>query len=514
MSTIYQEVITGIVSGVSGRLIHVEVEIRNGLPYFTMVGYLSKESMEAKERVASALRSIGHPLPSMKITVNLSPANIRKNGTAFDFPIAVAFLGCLNLIDASKLEDICIMGELGLNGKIIGVGNCLPIVLEARKKGIHKFFAAREDANSLRGMEDIEVIFMDSLQDVLDYFHGTYQQRCCIDTTQYQKEETEEDFSDIIGQKHLKRAIEIAVTGRHHLLIIGSPGSGKTMAARRIPTILPPLSKEEKMEVQAIYDATGIQRYLEDNTRPFRQPHPMIPKAAFLGGGKTPTAGEITLAHHGILFLDEFMEFKTECIEALRQPLEDGTIDITRNGIYHQFPADFQLIATMNPCPCGYGLEDGICRCTYHEKKRYLKKLSGPILDRFDMVLCISKKDHNLQKAKQKEMVETSSQIKKRIKTTIQREKNLLKNDSCNAISQLSHIQLNKIIHLSKECKEILDIAYQSGKITRRGMDKILKVALTIMLMENESEIKPIHLMEAMTFRNTDFIREVLEYGR
>ena len=451
--------------------------------------------MEAKERVASALRSIGHPLPSMKITVNLSPANIRKNGTAFDFPIAVAFLGCLNLIDASKLEDICIMGELGLNGKIRGVGNCLPIVLEARKKGIHKFFAAREDANSLRGMEDIEVIFMDSLQDVLDYFHGTYQQRCCIDTTQYQKEETEEDFSDIIGQKHLKRAIEIAVTGRHHLLIIGSPGSGKTMAARRIPTILPPLSKEEKMEVQAIYDATGIQRYLEDNTRPFRQPHPMIPKAAFLGGGKTPTAGEITLAHHGILFLDEFMEFKTECIEALRQPLEDGTIDITRNGIYHQFPADFQLIATMNPCPCGYGLEDGICRCTYHEKKRYLKKLSGPILDRFDMVLCISKKDHNLQKAKQKE-------------------KNLLKNDSCNAIGQLSHIQLNKIIHLSKECKEILDIAYQSGKITRRGMDKILKVALTIMLMENESEIKPIHLMEAMTFRNTDFIREVLEYGR
>lgn len=349
MSIIYQEVITGIVSGVSGKLIHVEVEIRNGLPYFTMVGYLSKESMEAKERVASALRSIGHPLPSMKITVNLSPANIRKNGTAFDFPIAVAFLGCLNLIDASKLDDICIMGELGLNGKIRGVGNCLPIVLEARKQGIHKFFAASEDENSLRGIEDIEVVFMDSLQDVLDYFHGTYQQKSCRSATTYHKEESEEDFSDIIGQQHLKRAMEIAVTGRHHLLVIGSPGSGKTMAARRIPTILPQLSKEEKMEVQAIYDATGIPRYLEDDTRPFRQPHPMIPKAAFLGGGKTPTAGEITLAHHGILFLDEFMEFKTECIEALRQPLEDGTIDITRNGIYHKFPADFQLIATMNP---------------------------------------------------------------------------------------------------------------------------------------------------------------------
>lgn len=291
-----------------------------------MVGYLSKESMEAKERVASALRSIGHPLPSMKITVNLSPANIRKNGTAFDFPIAVAFLGCLNLIDASKLDDICIMGELGLNGKIRGVGNCLPIVLEARKQGIHKFFAASEDENSLRGIEDIEVVFMDSLQDVLDYFHGTYHQKSCRSATTYQKEESEEDFSDIIGQQHLKRAMEIAVTGRHHLLVIGSPGSGKTMAARRIPTILPQLSKEEKMEVQAIYDATGIPRYLEDDTRPFRQPHPMIPKAAFLGGGKTPTAGEITLAHHGILFLDEFMEFKTECIEALRQPLEDGRL--------------------------------------------------------------------------------------------------------------------------------------------------------------------------------------------
>ena len=239
----------------------------------------------------------------------------------------------------------------------------------------------------------------------------------------------------------------------------------------------------------------------------------MIPKAAFLGGGKTPTAGEITLAHHGILFLDEFMEFKTECIEALRQPLEDGTIDITRNGIYHKFPADFQLIATMNPCPCGYGLEDGICRCTYHEKKRYLKKLSGPILDRFDMALCLSKKEADTQKI-QKESQETSNQIKERIETTIQREKKLLKNYQCSDTSHLSHIQLNKLLHLSKECKEILDIAYRSGKITRRGMDKILKVALTIMLMENESEIKPIHLMEAMTFRNTGFIKEVLEYGR
>ena len=517
MSTIYQEVITGIVSGVSGRLIHVEVEIRNGLPYFTMVGYLSKESMEAKERVASALRSIGHPLPSMKITVNLSPANIRKNGTAFDFPIAVAFLGCLNLIDASKLDDICIMGELGLNGKIRGVGNSLPIVLEARKQGIHKFFAAREDENSLRGIEDIEVVFMDTLQDVLDYFHGTYKPKARIQTIRNNKEESEEDFSDIIGQQHLKRAIEIAVTGRHHLLIIGSPGSGKTMAAKRIPTILPPLTNEEKMEVQAIYDATGIPRYLEDDTRPFRQPHPLIPKAAFLGGGRVPKAGEITLAHHGILFLDEFMEFKTECIEALRQPFEDGTIDITRNGIYHQFPADFQLIATMNPCPCGYALEDGVCRCTHHQKKRYLKKLSGPILDRFDMVLCLNKRDFNqLNKinTKKKEIRETSSQIKERIAETIQREKNLLKNSKSSDTSHLSHIQLKKIIHLSKECKEILDVAYQSGKITRRGMDKVLKVALTIMLMENETEIKPIHIMEAMTFRNTDFIKEVLEYGR
>lgn len=196
-----------------------------------------------------------------------------------------------------------------------------------------------------------------------------------------------------------------------------------------------------------------------------------------------------------------------------KQPLEDGTIDITRNGIYHKFPADFQLIATMNPCPCGYGLEDGICRCTYHEKKRYLKKLSGPILDRFDMVLCLSKKEADTQKI-QKESQETSNQIKERIETTIQREKKLLKNYQCSDTSHLSHIQLNKLLHLSKECKEILDIAYRSGKITRRGMDKILKVALTIMLMENESEIKPIHLMEAMTFRNTGFIKEVLEYGR
>lgn len=347
MSIIYQEVITGIVSGVSGKLIHVEVEIRNGLPYFTMVGYLSKESMEAKERVASALRSIGHPLPSMKITVNLSPANIRKNGTAFDFPIAVAFLGCLNLIDASKLDDICIMGELGLNGKIRGVGNCLPIVLEARKQGIHKFFAASEDENSLRGIEDIEVVFMDSLQDVLDYFHGTYQQKSCRSATTYHKEESEEDFSDIIEQQHLKgrwRSQSLEDIIYWSLVLQVQEKQWQPEGSR---PFFRNYQKRRRWKFSQSMMPPGIPRYLEDDTRPFRQPHPMIPKAAFLGGGKTPTAGEITLAHHGILFLDEFMEFKTECIEALRQPLEDGTIDITRNGIYHKFPADFQLIATM-----------------------------------------------------------------------------------------------------------------------------------------------------------------------
>lgn len=506
----YQEVRSGIVYGVAGQLIHVEVEIRNGLPYFTMVGYLSKEAAEAKERVASALRSIGHPLPSMKITVNLSPANIRKSGTAFDFPIAVAFLACLGLIPSKELNEICILGELGLNGMIRGVGNCLPIILSARKQGIRRFFVAEEDRKSLDQIENTEIVFMQKLEDVIDYFQGTFLQDSQIRKDIWTPEPSLENFSDMKGQLHLKRAIEIAVTGKHHLLIAGSPGSGKTMAVKRIPSILTALNDEERLEVQSIYDTVGISRDIRDNRRPFRSPNASISKAAFLGGGQEPKAGELTLSNFGILFLDEMMDFRTECLEALKQPLEEKKIQMNRLGRNIIFPADFQMISAMNPCPCGYGLEDGKCRCSYHEKRRYFKKLSGPLLDRFDMIVSAVEQPEKMEE----ETPETSEEIAKRVKYHIQKEQEILKGTGYHFFSEIRSADMKKLCPVSKECIEILNTAYDLKKITKRGIDKILRLSRTIALMNGKNRIASQHVMEALTFRNTDFLNEVLEYGR
>ena len=505
MSIIYQEVITGIVSGVSGKLIHVEVEIRNGLPYFTMVGYLSKESMEAKERVASALRSIGHPLPSMKITVNLSPANIRKNGTAFDFPIAVAFLGCLNLIDASKLDDICIMGELGLNGKIRGVGNCLPIVLEARKQGIHKFFAASEDENSLRGIEDIEVVFMDSLQDVLDYFHGTYHQKSCRSATTYQKEESEEDFSDIIGQQHLKRAMEIAVTGRHHLLIIGSPGSGKTMIAKRIPSILPDLTFEEALDVTKIHSISGM---LDNNigivtTRPFRSPHHTISPTSMIGGGRNPKPGEISLAHNGVLFLDELPEFNRTTLEVLRGPLEDKNVTISRLYSKVEYPSNFMLIASMNPCPCGYyGSEEKSCNCSGQAIEKYLNRISGPLLDRID--LHVEVKPVKYEKLNSEIKPETSEKIKKRVNNARRIQYLRYKGMGIYSNAELTPQMIEKYCQIDEQSKKILEQAFKKLGLSARAYSRILKVARTIADLESKENIERQHILEAIQYRSLD----------
>lgn len=514
----YQEVISGIVCGVTGRLIRVEAEIRNGLPYFSMVGYLSKESMEAKERVASALRAIGHPLPSMKITVNLSPANIRKSGTAFDFPIAAAFLACFGLIPKDCLKNTCILGELGLDGRIRGIGSCLPIVLAARDLKISRFFVAEEDRGSVEAMEGIEIIFMDHLQDVLDYFHGTYHKKTRPFKEELHWETAKEDFSDVRGMEHLKRAIEIAVAGRHHLLVVGAPGSGKSMALRRIPALLSQLSTGQRLEVQSIYDATGIPRNIKDKRPPFRMPHSTIPRAAFLGGGNMPRAGEITLAHHGVLFLDEFMEYRTECLEGLRLPLEEKQLKISRMGSQIIFPADFLLIAAMNPCPCGYALEDGRCRCSYHEKKRYLKKLSGPLLDRFDLILGtrIPGEEEN-QSVPLREFEEqknmTSDQMRCRIQNAIEKERQILSGSAYRYFSEILPQHLEFYCPMEKECMNLLNTAYDMGKITRRGVDKIRRTSMTIAALDGKETISPVHLMEAMTFRHANLIKEVLEYG-
>lgn len=505
----YQNVTSGIVYGVGGQLIHVEVEIRNGLPCFVMVGYLSKEVSEAKDRVSSALRSIGHPLPAMHITVNLSPAQIRKRGTAFDFPIAVAFLACLGLIPSDELGEFCILGELGLNGLVRGVGSCLPIVVEAQRHGIHRFFVASEDKDSLQIVQNAEIIFMDRLQDVISYFHGEFQ--CDGEAVKCQKDSIEnfDDFSEIYGQQQLKRAVEIAVTGRHNLLVVGAPGSGKTMAMKRVPSILYPLSDEERLEVQCIYDAAGIPRNASSRNRPFRMPHCSIPKGAFLGGGREPKAGEITLAHQGVLLMDEFPEFRPECLEALKIPMEEHQMKLCRLGRDVVLPADFQLLGAMNPCPCGKGFSDGECRCSYQEKRRYFKRISGPLLDRFDMILSVPEEDSRFIEQKS----ESSREIRSRISKNIQRQQEFLSETKYDYFSQIQPCDMEHLCHVSNECTEIIQTAYQLKKVTKRGIHKILRLAKTIAFMDGKEEISPVHVMEAFAFRDIGFIDEVLNDG-
>lgn len=486
------KVMSGIVYGVTGLLIHVEVEMQNGLPYFTMVGHLSRESKEAKERVISALRSIDTPLPAQRVTINLSPANLKKSGTAFDFPIGVALLHCMGLIDSEiNLSEYCVLGELGLDGMIHSTMQSLPIILEAKKQGITKFLVSSEDYQRLKDVEGVMIYPMESLQHVLSFFHSKKVIIPKITQQQIVKQEVGKllDFSDVRGQSFLKRALEVAVTGRLNLLIIGSPGTGKTMLCHRLPSILPPLSKEEQLEVDSIYLASSIYRNNNLYIPPFRMPHHTITQTALIGGGAIPKAGEITLAHHGILYLDELGEFKTNCIEALRVPLEDKSITLTRLGRNYQFPADIQLIASMNPCPCGEGFSSDKCRCTPTEKRTYYRKISGPFLDRFDMVLPVITNDYDTKKG------ESSSIIKKRV---CKNRNNF--NESINEVT------------ISKNAMELLEGQLKNCHISMRGYERIRKVAKTICIMDGEDKVKAAHMIEAMSYRNLDFLNEVILY--
>ncbi len=503
----YSSILSATVQGLEVTIINVEIDVSNGLPSFQLVGSASAEVKEAGERVRTAIKNLGYQLPAKKVVGNLTPANIRKAGVGFDVAIAIAMLASFGLIENEKIKDILALGEVGLDGSIHSVKGVLPIVHHGIKSGIKQFIVPKCNAQEGAMIPGAEVYGVETLEEVIAYFKGdgiskeVYNDFCL--TLQGIKN-TELDYSDIQGQEHVKRAIEIAVSGNHNLLMIGSPGSGKSMMAKRIPTILPDLTLEESMEISRIYSIVGLLDPLQPLMvqRPFRNVHHTITKTALIGGGGVVKPGELSLAHGGVLFLDELPEFNKSVLEVLRQPLEDKKICITRNKGNYEFPANIMLIAAMNPCPCGNYPDLNKCSCTEYEISRYLSKISQPLLDRIDISVEVPRVEYKMLKDKKKTL--DSSTMKAHVSVAISRQKKRFEGTTIISNEDIPTTQIEKYCRLNPECEEIMRLAYEKMNLTARTYYKILKVARTIADMDDAEVIEQVHIREAIGYRMLD----------
>ena len=500
----FSESYCAAIQGIDGCIIQVEADVSDGLPCFSLVGYLASEVKEARERVRIAIKNSGYRLPPKKITVNLSPADLRKDGTGYDLAIAVAVLAAFGYIPQSELHQYVFLGELSLDGQIKGINGVLPMVYTAMEHKIPFCIVPRDNLSEAAMVSGIRVVGIHTLQEVVELLQGnrTWKEFEGMGNPVLPIASSIPDFSEIRGQAVVKRAVEVAVAGRHNLLMIGPPGSGKTMIARRIPGIMSDLSFEEKMEISKIYSVAGLLSsktpYISE--RPFRSPHHTASQPALVGGGRYPRPGECSLSSGGVLFLDELPEFQRQVIEVLRQPLEDGYVTVSRMEGSYRFPAKCQLVAAANPCPCGFYPNKRKCTCTSGQIERYFGKISQPILDRIDICTeTVSLEYQDLEQDAGKE--ETSDQIRKRVMAAQQIQLERYQQDSVRFNAELTPREIRKYCILESEAQEFLEEMFQTLDLTARGYHKILKVGRTIADLDEAEKISRKHINEAICYR-------------
>lgn len=506
----FSSVISAAINGVESRIISVEADVSDGLPGFSMVGYLASEVREAQDRVRTALRNSGYRLLPKHITVNLAPGDIRKSGSGFDLPIAAAVMTSYGYLAPGALEGVFLAGELGLDGRVQGIHGILGMVMEAKKAGCTSCIIPEANAKEGAAIRGISIYGIRRLSQLPGHLSGkTMLEKVTVNIEEkFQKAEGPvlPDFADIRGQRFVKRAAEIAAAGMHNLLISGPPGSGKSMIAKRIPSILPQLTIEESLEVSRIHSVAGT--LPEDGIltrRPFRMPHPTISPVALAGGGMVPRPGEISLAHRGVLYLDELPEFQKETLEILRQPLEDGEVRIVRNRGQFVFPADFMLVASRNPCKCGYYPDRRRCRCREGDVRRYLGRISRPLLDRID--LHAEAEPVQYADLSERGMEETSAQIRLRVVCAQQIQQIRYAESEYQFNSELPPGALEQYCSLDTEDQVWLGHIYEQKHLTARGYHRMLRVARTIADLDGADQIQRVHLSEALMYRPSELLQ-------
>jgi len=503
----FTKISSGAVLGVDGYIVDVEVDLSSGLAAFDIVGLPDSAVKESRERVRAAIRNTGYSFPIKRITVNLAPADIRKSGPAFDLPVAVGILICMGSLKADAAENAFFAGELSLDGALRPISGILPMAIAAKAQGIRTFYVPAENAQEAALVGDVTVYPVEDITDLITHFSS--KKIPALDTNIAELFGTNEksydiDFADVAGQNLVKRALEVAAAGYHNALMIGSPGAGKTMLARRMPTILPDLSLDESMEITKIYSIAGLltQKNLLMTHRPFRTPHHTASYISLAGGGRMPMPGEMSLAHNGVLFLDELPEFQKKALETMRQPLEDGSITVTRVGGVCTYPSVFLLLATMNPCPCGYMGTDR-CNCTDGEISRYLDKISGPLLDRIDIQVEATPVKYKEISEKQR-ATEDSATIKARVENARARQQKRFAGESIYFNAKMPASMIEKHCKLGGTAADLLKQVFDTMSLSARAYHKILKIARSIADLADSADIKEAHVAEAISYRGLD----------